>query len=257
MIGGAAAVRAQIDVENLKRNITEAEKTLGRQKDLPKYCKRLEEDGNSFFIPALLEKGKDPVITLAHFQTWLASRNKPAELLEQAKRRRNEQLNACRLEYWKVELAKAQQPRIKGGTDLKAQLNWARTFGGGVIGVAAGTLTGSFEKWTFTGRGTNGENVTCSGQLDSATTLTKRGDARGRMRCEARWGTPQNIWICDGIAFAANNSSAYAGGWAWFGNPGIGEGACRGTIAEGGKPAAPQQFGQIYLISYLGWPLQD
>jgi hypothetical protein len=266
VIGSAAAVRAQPVVEGLKQNIKAAEETLRRETYLPEYCERLK-DGKSFLHRGLREKKVDPpIVSLDRFQQQLAKRvaqarmtqAKADELLAQAKRRISELVNACNLDYWKAELAKAQQQsQIKGGTDPKAQFNWNRTYGGYVLRVDAGTLTGSFEKWTFTGRGPNGENVTCSGQLDPGTTLTKRGDARGRMKCEAKWGTPQNVWICDGIGFAANSSTAYAGGWAWFGNPGIGDVACRGTIAEGGKPAAPQQFGQIYFFSQLGWPLQD
>jgi hypothetical protein len=261
VIGGAAAVRAQIDVPSLKRNIAAAEQTLLRETYLPRYCAKLA-DGNHFLHRGLLAKGNDPIVSLDRFEKWLAARKTPAEanaLLTKAKQRRNEQVNACNLNYWKAELAKAEQPRIKGGTDPRAAFNWNRSYGGFVVQVDAGkgTLTGSFEQWTFTGTATNGATVTCSGKLDPGVTLTKRGDARGTMKCEARWGAPQNVWVCDGIAFAAHNSTAFAGGWAWFGSAGIGEGACRGTIIEGGKTLPPHQFGQIYLSSGLGWPLQD
>ena len=131
--------------------------------------------------------------------------------------RRNEQVNACNLDYWKAELAKALRPRTPaGGTDTQADLNWNRDYGGYVLQVVAGrgTLTGNFQSWTYAGTGTKNERVTCSGGLDPGVVITKAGNARGTMRCEARWGT--NVWICEGpTSFAASHcDSCYAGGCA-------------------------------------------
>jgi hypothetical protein len=258
VIGGAVAVRAQSYVENLKRDIAAAELTLRREPYLKDdYCKRLL-DGNHFLYRDLVATGKDPIVSFDRFQKWLAGRVTPAkasELMAKAKRRRDEQMNACNLAYLRSELAKA-TPQIQGGTDTKAQFNWNRSYGGAVLQVAAGTLEGSFKSWTFAGKGTNGENVTCNGGLDATVTLKKEGGAQGKMTCKAAWAG--NEWECkNATAYAASSSSVYANGFAWFGNAGVGPTACVGTIKEGGKPAAQQQFGAIYILSNLGWPLQQ
>jgi len=139
-----------------------------------------------------------------------------------------------------------------GGTDLRADFNWNRSYGGSVVQVASGkgNLTGNFARWQFTGTAENGGPVRCSGGLDPG--RRPAPDAPGTIQCEARWGSPANVWQCQGQGRMETSSSQFAGGHAWFGTFDQG---CVGTITEDGKTST-LRFGPVYIRSGLGLPLQ-
>src|SRR5262249_40752837 len=148
---GAGSVHAE-DAATLERNIQRAEETLRNEPYLTQHCAQLKT-GDFFFHRGRHKAGKPPVVSMDAWEKALqravkASRigqDKADQLVQQAKRLRNEQQNACNLDYWKAELARAQRPKPQGSAD--ALFVWNREPDGNRVLNGRGTLTGDLSAW--------------------------------------------------------------------------------------------------------------
>jgi hypothetical protein len=258
---GASGVRAQ-DIANVERNIERAEQTLKNQPHLTQYCAQLKT-GDFFFHAGRHRAGKPPVVSVAAWEARIKqeaaagrmAQDRADNLVQAAKRLRNEQHNACNLDHWKAELARLRQPKVSGWT--VAEFAWN---GHGVIG-GKGTLTEvDSRSWRFTGRLTpswNGNlvvDVTCTGELDPGRKHhqpTLPDKPTGKMACRATWeeGNPRqrHEWRCEG---PGTDRVIWSLGDFWFG---IWPGNCRGQIVTPGK-TENINFGLVRLSADFKWP---
>jgi hypothetical protein len=159
-------------------------------------------------------------------------------------------VNACALDHWKAELARAMQPPVQDsapGTFVFSDLE-----GNHVINGISGTLTGNFRAWTFVGQGVPSWNNTlratmrCRGALDAGV----RADpgASGRMHCRADWveAGRTRTWDCTGAG--ASRVVWSIGDW-WFADW---PGSCVGTATRSDGTVASAKFGLVGVKSALG-----
>ncbi len=256
IVGAAATSVSAQDVATVQRNIQLAEQTLRNEPYLTQHCAQLKT-GDYFFHRGRRQAGKEPVIALTAWETALKravaagrmSQARADNLLQEAKRRRNEVQNACNLDHWKAELARLQRPKVQSSAD--ALFAWNATPDAHHVLNGKGTLTGGLSEWRFTGQATPSWNgaisarVECVGKLDPG----RRPDpgANGRMRCRAEWVErgKRQVWDCQG---PGTSRAVWSIGDHWFG---IWPTNCVGTITADGKDSK-HAFGLVSLKSRLG-----
>ncbi len=253
---GASRVHAQ-DVATLQRNIQLAEETLNKEPYLKQHCALLKT-GDYFFHRGRYKAGKEPVIAVAAWETAVRravaasriSQDQAERLVQEAKRRRNEVQNACNLDYWKAELARAKQPKAQSSAD--ATFSWNGEPDGNHVLNGRGTLTGGLVSWRLTGQATPSWNsalsvrVECVGRLDPGV-RADRG-AKGTMRCRSEWVErgKRQVWDCKGPGESRGDWSITSGHWF-----AIAPKNCRGTMFDGTN-TRNQLFGLVVLRSRLG-----
>lgn len=220
---GANTARAQ-DIANLQRLIQAGEQTLAAEPYLPQYCAQLV-NGDAFLHRGRQRAGKPPVVALARWDAYVnqqvgagqMTRAQGDALIQEARRRRNEVVNACNLENNRALLARARQPAP--GASGPAQLIWNQDTDGNRVIHADGTITGNAAGWQFTGTGIPTWRpqirapVTCSG---NSVGLSQGGRENGTLTCRTEWneGGRRHVRECRGPG--AGRAYGYNATKAWF-----------------------------------------
>ncbi len=262
VIAGHAGLASAADIayiNGLRASIAAAEQTLAQTPDIARYCGALR-DQLHFYHRGRAGRRLPPIVSLSDWDAYvdqLAARGqisvaRASDEKQNARRRRNEDVNACGLDGLRAALATALRPPEPGSATAGFVWNDPESYK--VIGVAPGrgTLTGSQRGWIFNATGTASWNgalqvqIQCAGQLDPG--VHAGSNSRGVMECHATWteNGKQRRRDCRGNGLS--HVSWSLGDW-WFG---MWPGQCVGTEIGLDAKSTAVNFGLVGISSRLG-----